>query len=404
MGHGNRKHLWIVNHYALHDAESGGARHHNLALVMSAFETTIFCSGPDSPPPDSFADHVKIVRFRSRPKRNSGSSRLVAMIQFAMRVAVLALRRPSRVSRPDIILGSSPHPFAAAAALFLARRFRVPFVLEVRDVWPASIVELGKASAAHPMMRLLSGLERILYRGADLIVSPLDQLKLRVAESVGAAAPAVIHAPNGVQMARFDLKVSAIDIGAPFVIAYAGAHGPPNSLEDLVYAADHLPERINGRVWQIRTVGTGVAWSDLNNMAKQCRYPERIQLQGPVSRTEVPRFLQSADVLVLPGRDTDLYRYGFSPNKLAEYMASGKPVVTAIRADSNPVIASGSGMNVIGEDPAALAAAIVSILSLDSNARLEMGARGRAFAASRLAFEKIGETLERSMLELLAEA
>ena len=140
-------------------------------------------------------------------------------------------RRP----RPDVIVGSSPPLFAAYAAQKLAQRLRVPFVLEVRDLWPQTMIEVGRYTESHPLIKSLSALERYLYRRADHIVTLLPLAGEHMV-SHGAHPGRITWIPNGVALLPLTNQPEW-EGSRNFVALYAGAHGPLNALDGVLDAA-----------------------------------------------------------------------------------------------------------------------------------------------------------------------
>jgi hypothetical protein len=205
--------IWLVNHYALPRNASGITRQFDLGSRLAArgHDVTIFASSYDHytrtdehlRDGQQFAveeiEGVRFVWLRTPPYDYGTLQRSRNMIGFGAQLVRWA--RKVGVPAPGVILGSSPHLLAPLAASHIASRLRVPFVLEVRDVWPASLVELGGPSANHPAVRALRVIERHLYRRADRIVSLLPGAAVHIAER-GGDASRVRWVPNGADCSR----------------------------------------------------------------------------------------------------------------------------------------------------------------------------------------------------------
>lgn len=126
--------------------------------------------------PGAHPAHVDVegvpYAFLSVPSyRTNGLGRVVNMAIFTAQIWRQAARLAQRYGRPDLVIGSSPHPYAFLGTHAVARRFGARSVFEVRDLWPLSLVELAGVSPAHPMVRVTAWLERYAYRHADTVVS-----------------------------------------------------------------------------------------------------------------------------------------------------------------------------------------------------------------------------------------
>ena len=174
---------WWINHYAIPPNEPGGTRHYSLAkkLKTHGIEVTIIASSfnyvqrkerlkANESHRCEVIDGVPFVWLRTRAYSGNSVSKLLNMLSF-----VRHLRRRSDLpdTKPDIIIGSSPHPFAADEARRIARRLNVPFCLEIRDLWPQTLTDVGGLSAWHPVVLWMRRIERRLYRAARCIVTLL---------------------------------------------------------------------------------------------------------------------------------------------------------------------------------------------------------------------------------------
>src|SRR5438552_2694154 len=156
--------MMIVNHYAIPPSIGGGTRHFSLAkeleraghdVVIVAASYHHFVDHQQVPRGHARAlvnvDGVRLLYLRTPAYAGNQARRMLNMFVFATRVA--RLRLPKSWRPVDVVIGSSPHPFAALGALSLSRRLNCPFVLEVRDLWPASLVEVGGYSSRNPIVR-----------------------------------------------------------------------------------------------------------------------------------------------------------------------------------------------------------------------------------------------------------
>lgn len=392
MGTNDGLELWIVNQYAQRDGQPGITRHSTLARLMSdhAVRTTIFAADghywspgrqrviPQPSAPGS-ATHVVVP---APAAQSNGAKRVVSMAVFSAMAIVRGWRVRSS-GRPDIVLGSSPHPFGAVAAWILAKRHRARFVLEIRDIWPKSLVMMLGTPRWHPFIVVLSLMERFLYARADAVVTLLPGSERHIRD----VCPSVreIHwIPNGVDAASTPSHGPAPDRSG-FVAMYAGAHGVPNSLHTFLGAAKIVRDREQAQPtpdepMKFVLVGDGKEKGRLQLLAQELCL-SNVTFKEPVPKAEIMGVLATADVLVLTLMDSPVFRDGISPNKLFDYMAAERPVVMAVDTPVNPVIEAKAGMTVPPADPEALAAALISIRGLDPVERAAMGRRGREYVS-----------------------
>jgi glycosyltransferase involved in cell wall biosynthesis len=293
---------------------------------------------------------------------------------------------------PDIVLASSPHPFAALAGARLASRHNAGFVLEIRDLWPQTLIDVGRVTASHPLIRLLVVLERWLYRRADAIVTLLPKASEHIAEKGGEPAR-VAWLPNGVDLTLTPPpgRRSATE---PLVVMYAGAHGQANALHLLLDAALMLQNAgiTNERI-RFRLVGGGTEKDALRERAR-AEGLRNVVFEPSVPKNEIFRVLAEADAFVIPIPALALYRYGVSPNKLFDYLAAGRPIILASTIQDTPVSLAGAGLLVppTGE---AIARAATELLALSPGERHALGERGRAYVESNFDLAEIAQRLER---------
>lgn len=403
--------IWIVNHYAIPATESGGTRHYSLAeeLVRRGHSVTIVAADyhhggrsriaqASVPPQGGIPESVRFVWITTPPYTTNGLARIRNMITFAYRVwKATALKK---LDAPDIVLGSSPHPFAALAAQRLASRRGIPFVLEVRDLWPDSLIEVAGVSRRHPFVLLLALLERFLYRNADAIVTLLPAAAGYIAQR-GGDRDKIVWIPNGVDF-QIAPPVAPHRESESFTVMYAGTMGRANALDSMLRAAELLADDINPKI-QFRFVGDGPELDRLRHMVKE-RELSNVRFDTAVPKRQIYGKLQEADVLLATTRNIELYKYGISFNKLFDYLAAGRPIVFAANCPGNPVSDADAGKVVPPEDSVAMAAAIRAFASMPQEQRQEIGTRGRRFAEANYDMKKLVDRLEDAFMMAMTSA
>ena len=392
--------LWVINQYAAKYPGPGLTRHHFLAGAMQPLEVTTTIIS-DSPALRGAADHrarveqlpdARFVWLPTRPYSGNGLGRIINMAGFSRSVLRWGWNPQPGDKRPDIILGSSPQPFSALAGWILARRHGIPFVFEVRDLWPESLVAILGMNRRHPLVMVIGALEKFLYRNSDHIIGVLDGVGDYVRMRVGRKAAPVSWIPNGVPLQELPDPRPLPEPGDEFRVVYAGSHGPPNGLDTLLKAAEVLESELAGSGPKIRIdlYGGGASKDELVAYARS-RGLSSVHFHDPVSRNEIFERLAEADatVALLPG--TYLWRFGISPNKLIDYFAAARPVVLAVDAPSDPVTRANAGIKAEAQNPADLAATLREMATIPFEDRRAMGERGRAYAAANHDMPVLGE-------------
>jgi glycosyltransferase involved in cell wall biosynthesis len=332
---------------------------------------------------------VDFLWLRTPEYKKNGLARIINMAYFAC--CVWWRKSMYRGLQPDVVVGSSPTLFSAFASERLARRYRVPFVLEVRDLWPQSLVELANISSTHPAIKALAMLERYLYRRAHQIVTLLPNVHEHMVAQ-GASADTIKWLPNGVKLLPLE-SPTRVRTNRPFIALYAGAHGTANALDSVLDAAARLQEDGWGNQIRILMVGNGPQKPRLQARVKaECL--STVEFCDQVPKTEVSSLLSQADALLLPLRDVAVYSHGISPNKLFHYMASARPIILAAVSSNNPVDEARCGFTVPPENPASLAEALKLAARLSPEQRNEMGMRGRAYVERHHDVEILSKQLE----------
>lgn len=393
----------MVNHYAILPTAPGGTRHFSFAreLVRRGHNVTIVASGFNHKNrqetrrwngeryQSETVDGVRFVWLKTPPYSGNTFARIRNMAAFAYRL----LRLPVKAlgPTPDIVYGSSPHLFAALAGQRLARRLRLSFVLEIRDLWPESLTLLGDISPKHPFIVLLAYIERFLYRRADHIVTLLPGAGEHMVAK-GSNAGKITWIPNGIDLSMLG-DIPASSPTDRLVGVYAGTHGLANGLDLLLNAVGVLQTNGWGDRIAFRFVGDGPLKESLKKKATAMGL-SNVSFEDPVPKEEVYRVLAEADFFPIVLRDSPLYQWGISLNKLFDYMALGRPIVFSGSAPSNPVELSGAGIATKPGDAAALADGIRKVAEMSTDDRLEFGRRGRAYVEQHHATTVLVNRLE----------
>ena len=326
------------------------------------------------------AGDVDVLRTFIYATPNKGVFRRgLAFLSFAASsVALGGLDR--RVRGADVIVATSPQFLVAVSGWVLSRLTRTPFVLEIRDLWPQSIVEVGALPASHPVVTALRWVEQFLYRQADLLVGVTDSFaEVWRAQGVDPGKIRVIK--NGVDLQRFapraaDPRVRAelgIDPDA-FVVSYIGTHGMAHKLEVLLDVAERLGGR---RDIHFLLVGEGARRADLQADAK-ARGLDRVQFCGARPRAEIPGLLATSDLVAVVLKRSELFRHVI-PSKMFEIMGCARPILLGVEGEAALILeAAQAGWAVTPEDVDAMADAIVAAAD-DPEGRRRRAESGRRY-------------------------
>jgi glycosyltransferase involved in cell wall biosynthesis len=398
------KNVWILNHYAQEPGGAGGTRHFHLAEHLQAYgwQATVIAASVEhqsghqrlAPGEKQRCDHFKGVPFlwvRTPEYQGNGGGRMRNMLAYTW--AVLQRGTTAKLLRPDVVIGSSVHPFAAVAGALLARRFKVPFIFEVRDLWPQTLVDMGRLQEGSFMTWALRKLERWLYRRAARTVVLLPRAWEYIIP-LGIPKERVVWIPNGVDLSLFP-RSTATNAEKPdhFTLMYFGAHGQANGLDNVLDAMRLVQEHLDGRRIYLRMIGDGPLKPFLVAQASDIGLTN-VSFEPPVAKSQIPVLASQADAFVIAVLDLPgLYRYGISMNKLFDYLAAERPIIIASDAANNPVEDAQAGLTVPPGAPQALANAIVQIANTPLAERQRMGRAGREYVEKNHGYEQLAGRL-----------
>ena len=408
------KHVWILNHYAQEPGGAGGTRHFHLAEHLQAhgWQGTIIAASVDhASGQQRLAAHqaqrldtlqgVPFLWINTPGYRGNGGGRVRNMLAYTW--AALRRRTTAGLPRPDVVIGSSVHPFAAVAGALLARRYKVPFVFEVRDLWPQTLVDMGRLRDDAPATWVLRRLERWLYRRAARTVVLLPQAWQYIVP-LGIAKERVVWIPNGVDLSLFPRAAPATQSqDGVFTLMYFGAHGQANGLDNVLQAMARLRQMPAGQHIRLRLIGDGPLKPALVAQAEALGL-RNVGFEPPVPKAQIPALAAQAAAFVIAVLDLPgLYRCGISMNKLFDYLAAERPAVMASSASNNPIAEAGAGLTVAPGQPQALAEAIAQIAAMPLAERQRMGRAGREYVEQNHGFDQLAGRLAAVLDAVCAE-
>ena len=404
----NVKTVWILNHYAVLPSETGSTRHYEIAnrLVKKNWATVIFAASFShweriqrirglSCFLDRTENQIKFRFIRTPSYNRNGILRIMNMLVFF--ITILIPRATKNLSKPDVIIGSSVHPLAAWAAQILAARYKVPFVFEVRDLWPQTLIALQRIDKHSIAAKMMYWLEKKLCQQADKIIALLPNLNLYISQfDVGIEK--IEWIPNGVNVCEVpDVRIK----NEKFTIMYVGAHGEANALETVIDCINILKNDDSEINICFRFIGEGDRKHELIQISNNYSLTN-ISFENGVPKSDVPGLMAAADAFIISAKDLpELYKYGVSMNKIYDYMLAGRPVIIAMEASNNPVEEAGAGICVRPESPPELAAAIKNLMKLPKDDLHQYGVNGRKYVEKFHSYDQLAEKFERLLNDLI---
>lgn len=396
------KSVWIVNHYASDPRETAsGSRHFSLSrrLAELGWDPAIIAASSEhnsarqrlEPGRKSGTTRREGVTFRwlrTSSYSGNGYARILNMIQFTL--AILRKRSVAGLPRPDVVIGSTVHPLAAWAASRLAKRYRVPFIFEIRDLWPQTLIDMGRISQDGLAARSMRLLERSLCSQAAFVVTLLPNAADYL-ETVGVDREKVVWVSNGTDVD--DFPPTTPPQSATFAFGYFGSLGLANGVPTIIRAFADVVGTDREKDCRLVLLGDGPGRDRLGQLASELDISERVEFRPAVPKVEVPLFAAGMDCLVLNLLDLPIYRYGISLNKMFDYMAASRPVVMASNSVNNPVRDADGGICVPADDAPALGAAMMAVMNATQTQRAQWGSNSRLYAREHFDYDVLGDAL-----------
>ena len=346
--------FWIFNHYATTPLTGPLLRHYYFAEYLKErnIETTVFAANElhqtggcvdthGKPYLRTEEEGVPFVFVKTSKYEGNGISRVKNMVSFFLGLLKISKGYAKQYGKPDVIMGSSAHPLTSIAGILVARRFRIPAIVEVRDLWPEAIFSFGKVKMNSLVGRLLSAGEKWMYVHADAIVftkeGDVDHIKEMGwdKDHGGKIDLAKCHyINNGVNLKDYYASIEKDILKDPdleddsFKVVYTGTVRPVNNVGNLLDTAKLLKDK---KDIKFLIFGGG---SELEKLEKrvQDEHINNVIFKGFVEKKYIPYILSRSSVNVLNYSQANYnWSRGNSSNKLFEYMASGKPIISTVK-------------------------------------------------------------------------
>jgi glycosyltransferase involved in cell wall biosynthesis len=283
--------------------------------------------------------------------------------------------------RSDVVIGTSPTFFAGVAAAIEGARRHIPFVMEVRDLWPAIFVELGILKNRF-LINTCERLELFLYKRAVKVVTVTEAFRQNLIAR-GIPSEKIVTIPNGADTDywkpddAFPDNEKDPEFRDKFIVLYVGAHGISHALNRILDVAKKVQGHPDIR---FLFVGDGAEKPSLKKKASAMGL-NNVSFIDPVDRDGVRRYYQMGDLCLVPLRNVTLFN-AFIPSKMFEIMSMGKPMIASISGEAADIVKrSGGGVVVMPEDSEAIAAALLDLYR-NPEKRRKMGIAGRVFVSS----------------------
>ena len=401
----NNKTIWIINQYASTLSAGMGGRHLYLAEELAKQGHTVYLiAGSYSHllhTTKTFKTEFLVEKIEDNfhfvwvklPKYTNAHSKKRIINEFLFSKQLTKLTQQIDDS-PDIILHSSPALISYFGARYLTCHYKAPYVFEVRDIWPLTLMKLGGYSEKHPFIKLLQWIEDQAYQKSDYVFSNLPNAVEHM-QSRGMNKDKFTWIANGISLAELDNKAALSKEvlkkipSDKFIVGYTGTLGEANAMDYLIEAAAMLKDNL---AVHFVLVGAGKSKASLIKKAKRLDL-NNITFIEPIEKIQIQSMLALFDVCYIGWHKKSMYRFGIAANKIPEYMYSGKPVIHSFSGKGDFVQQSGAGITVAAEDTKAIANAVLELQSKTAIEREAMGVKGKAFVIDHLTYKKLANKL-----------
>jgi glycosyltransferase involved in cell wall biosynthesis len=337
-------------------------------------------------------DGVKFLVIKSVKYRSNNFKRVLNILVFISRLYTYKEKIAAEF-KPDVVISSSTFLFDIFSAENIARKSGAQLILEVKDLWPVSPIELGSYSKWHPYIFLMQRTENYAYRNSDKVVSLLPKADSYMI-SHGLSPDKFHYLPNGIDTDDWDInkeipdeireKISHLKSQQKKLIGYLGNHGIANALDNLIAAMKCLE---SDNVVLI-LIGQGQEKENLIKQADKLKL-KNIFFLPAVPKTLVPSLLEEFDILYIGLQNQPVFRFGISPNKLIDYMMAGKPIIQAINAGNDIVKEADCGISVEPGNVQTIADAIRQLISRSEAEIKRLGNNGKSYCLKNHDYESI---------------
>lgn len=335
---------------------------------------------------------IRVIRLWTFLSANKGFGlRTLNYLWFMMASVLLCWR----FGRHDVVISTSPQFFNGLAGYAVSRLRRLPWVLEIRDLWPESILAVG-AMKESGITRLLYRLELFCYRHCDLIVPVTDSFRdYMIGKRIDPDKIMVIK--NGVDLNLFSLKQPAPDqhldqlfeqhgLNGKFIAAYVGTHGMAHHLDTILQAAEQLRARQD---IHFLLVGDGAERERLQQLAQQKKL-SNVTLLGQLPKSSMPALWSRVHLSLILLRKSDTFK-SVIPSKIFESLAMNKAIILGVEGESARLLQeSGCGICITPEDADALARE-VQALADDKERHQQMAAGGSDYVREHFDRDRLAQ-------------
>jgi glycosyltransferase involved in cell wall biosynthesis len=407
--------ILLIHQYFLEDNDGGGSRWNEMSRFWQSagHEVTVLAGmvhymghKPDKYRDKYFdistnADGVKVIRCHVSASYNASFlGRLWAYFSFTFSSIWGGLRYAR--DRYDVIVVTSPPLFVGITAYVLSRWKRLPFVFEIRDLWPESAIDTGVLTNSL-LIKFAYWFERFIYRKARLINVLTPAFREALITKKGVRPEKIIFIPNAADFSLSEELLQHFDTAAfrqeqglegKFVVTYVGAHGVANHLVQVLDTA----ERLRDTNVLFLLIGDGMQKPQLQTESQR-RGLVNVRFVDSVPKRDVFKYILASDVGTSVLKKVDTFKTVYS-NKTFDYMSCQKPILMAIDGVSRALVETAqAGVYVEPENPEDFAQKVLFYLQNPELVK-QHGQNGYRYAKANFDREKLAEQYLQAFTQL----
>lgn len=392
--------IWLMNHYASNMYRDRAGRHYWFAtqLKKQGHDVVVFCANTYLNGEYAVGlekekyivkelNGIPFVFVKTITSQGNGIDRVKNMGLFYKNLFPSTKAYAKNYGKPDVIVASSVHPLTMVAGIQISRKIQVPCICEIRDLWPEAIFQFGKAKESSLLGRALIRGEHWIYKNADALIftkeGDTDYLKERgwtIDQGGDIDLNKCHYINNGVDIVACEERSRVMQLDdsdllddSKFNVTYVGTIRPVNNVENLLEAAKLIKKKGGYDDIQFLIYGDGTELPKLQERVKNEKL-DTVKLKGYVNRQYVPFILSKSSINML-NYSQGQYNWsrGNSSNKLFEYMASGKPIISTVQMGYSIIKKYNCGIELEEDTPEDLAKEIIRFHDMNIETRNEIG-------------------------------
>lgn len=360
------KNIWIINEYATPPKFGSIVRHHNIAKYMDKNKYNIYIIASSAIHNSdinliqnkelykiSNIDGVNYVHIRTNQYKGNGFKRVFNILQFFVNTKRAKRKLFKEIGRPEAIYASSPMPTAALLGIQFAKKLKVKSIIEVRDLWPDSIVEFGVASKNNILVKILYWIEKYMYINADKLVFTMAGGKDYISSKKYKAKidfSKIYNINNGVDIKQYDENKQKYFVNdddelndiSTFKLLYAGSIRKAYNVKQIAELAKKIQENNFNNV-KIFLYGNG---NEKQEIIEYCNENsiKNVIFRDFIDNKYIPDIMSKCNICLLHGKNVGIFKYGTSQNKMFAYLYSGNPIISTFYNPYDLIEKNGCGI------------------------------------------------------------